>query len=395
MKFFKTLFTRNVEGSTEQLMQLCSGYLATYILVGFFAKLFTPKLMSGVEYLVYSTMGGSLICIVVVIILKWYKLKSAGYKTVMGKQIPMEFFYIIPSGVCTAIIIPTTTLMYTLPISVMVAMVIMRASVIIISRIVDAIQIKQGILNKKVYWEENVAVLLAICAVSTNFVNIKPGSFDFLSNNIAMTTLIIYIFAYGIRIYIMNYFKNTRPKNIPQDNKGFFAVEQIAASSTLVIGGFLLYKLVPLGESAEFFTQYHMALQPGSIPPLWYAAIFAGMAYGVGAFFSVFLFMFKGRTATFAGVVNRLTSLVAGTIATLLACAILKTRMPNTQEWSSLVFIFIAIYFLSRSEKRRSAELKKAHEIAASIAEEDKLEKQAEKVMEHEKEEAKKEADSK
>lgn len=35
----------------------------------------------------------------------------------------------------------------TLPISVMVAMVIMRGSIIIISRLIDAIQIRQGILK--------------------------------------------------------------------------------------------------------------------------------------------------------------------------------------------------------------------------------------------------------
>ena len=62
-------------------------------------------------------------------------------------EFPSELLYIVPSGICTAVVIPTTTLMYMLPISVMVAMVIMRASVIIISRVVDAIQIHQNILR--------------------------------------------------------------------------------------------------------------------------------------------------------------------------------------------------------------------------------------------------------
>lgn len=54
-----------------------------------------------------------------------------------------------------------------------------------------------------------------------------------------MTILISYIIAYFIRIYIMNYFKNTRAKGVKQDNKGYFGVEQIAASITMILGGIL------------------------------------------------------------------------------------------------------------------------------------------------------------
>jgi predicted benzoate:H+ symporter BenE len=67
--------------------------------------------------------------------------------------------------------------------------------------------------------------------------------------------------------------------------------------------------------------------------------------------------MFKGRTATFAGLVNRLTSLVAGTTATVLLFFIFKTKFPTAQDWISLLFILVAVYFLTRAEQRRIAEL--------------------------------------
>ena len=73
--------------------------------------------------------------------------------------------------------------------------------------------------------------------------------------------------------------------------------------------------------------------------------------------------MFKGRTATFAGLVNRLTSLVAGTIATLVFWFVWGGKFPSSAEWASLVTIFIAVMFLSKAEKKRVAELKAAHEI--------------------------------
>ncbi|MFA6584814.1 MAG: hypothetical protein WCS77_11005, partial [Elusimicrobiaceae bacterium] len=234
-RLFKSALTaRSCEGSTERLIQLCGGYFAAYVMTGVIVKFFTPRLMSDVGYLIYSTIGGSAVCVTVVFALGWYKLKSTHNTKVFGINVPAEYVYIIPSGVCTAVVIPTTTLMYTLPISVMVAMVIMRASIIIISRIIDAIQIHQGILKRKVYKEENIAVVFAIIAAGMNLVNVKPGEFDFVHNRAAMTILTSYLIAYSIRIYIMNYYKNTRPKGAPQDNQGFFAIEQIAASLTTI-----------------------------------------------------------------------------------------------------------------------------------------------------------------
>ena len=93
----------------------------------------------------------------------------------------------------------------------------------------------------------------------------------------------------------------------------------------------------------------------------------AGFAYGLVAFFSVFIFMFKGRTATFAGLVNRLTSLVAGTTATLVLYFAFDGRFPKSQDWLSLVFILIAVWFLSRAERKRTQELVALREIETNI----------------------------
>ncbi|MGH2575652.1 MAG: hypothetical protein ACRDFC_08125, partial [Ignavibacteria bacterium] len=248
------------------------------------------------------------------------------------------------------------------PISVMVAMVIMRGSIIVISRVVDAIQIRQGILMKKVYREENIAVIFAILAVTANLVNVKGGTFDFLGSSAAVSILISYVIAYSIRIYIMNYYKNTRGKNVKQDNKGFFAVEQISASVTMLIAGFFIfYSPLLSGWKADQVNEFRNAfILPAN---LWEWAFVSGFAFGALAFFSVFIFMFKGRTATFAGLVNRLTSLIAGTVATLLFAVSFGGKYPKAEDWITLGFILIAVGFLTRAEKKRIAELKAMHEI--------------------------------
>jgi hypothetical protein len=356
-------------------VQLCAGYFLFYVATGLIVKYFTGSVngaaprMNDMAFLAYNTLGANLTCLIPVLVLGWWRMKSIRPIRVGNWAFPSELLYIIPSGICTAVVIPTTTLMYTLPISVMVAMVIMRASVIVIGRVVDGVQIAQGILTKKVYWEENAAVAFAVLAASIELLGNNGGkgrgaSFDFIHNRAAVIILTSYIIAYAIRIYIMNYYKNTRPKGEPQNNRAFFATEQIAASITMVaLATFVFYSprfITGWGELQQI-AGFVTAIQ--SPLPMWVWASLSGVAFGIVAFFSVFIFMFKGRTATFAGLVNRLTSLVAGTTATLLGWAIFGSKFPTMQNWVSLGFVLVAVAFLTRAERKRAQELKAAKEI--------------------------------
>ena len=350
------------EGSTRRLLELCGWYFLFYVIYTMATKYMTGSLASGLpavnqlEYLIFSTIGGSLICLMVILVFKWGKMESA--RTVRwGKfHFPGEFLYIIPSGICTAIVIPTTTMLYTLLRSVMVAMLIMRGSVIVISRLVDAIQIKAGIFRKKVYREEDLAVVFAVMAVGVQLFFVKgEGGDDLFHNPAAMLVLGSYLLGYFIRIYIMNYYKNTRAQCARQNNKAFFAVEQVSASLTMLLVLSVLM-LLPALRGGLLQALQQVYLSPSRY---WPGEIMAGTAYGIVAFFSVFIFMFKGRTATFAGLANRLTSLVAGTTATLLFAVFFHGNFPMSEDWLSLVFILIAVAFMSRAETKRAAELKK------------------------------------
>lgn len=355
------------EGSTERLLQLCGGYFALYVITGLVVKAFTgaplsplgtPR-MNDIAFLSYNTLGANLTCLIPAAVLGWWRIKTIRPIRVAGITLPIEVLYIIPSGICTAVVIPTTTLMYTLPISVMVAMVIMRASVIVIGRVVDGLQIAQGILHKRIYWEENAAVLAAILAACIELIGPHTGGFAFLHNLAARVIFCSYITSYAIRIYIMNYYKNTRPKGAPLDNKAFFAIEQIAASVVMVILALSVFyapRLIPAWGQERQVADFIASIQTPA--PAWFWAALSGIAFGLVAFFSVFIFMFKGRTATFTGLINRLTSLVAGTTATLLGHWLFKSHFPSIQNWTSLGFVLVAVGFLSKAERRRSQELR-------------------------------------
>jgi hypothetical protein len=358
---------KTAEGSTGRLIQLCAGYFLFYVITGVTVKYFQGSPAQGlpgmdpIHFLVYSTIGGMSIAVGVVLALRWYRLQSNRRVRWGAISFPSELFYIAPSGVCTAVIILTTTLMYSFDgVSVMVAMTIMRGSVVLISRVVDAVQIRQGILTKKVYLAENLGVVFALAAVSVHMFAGMWGSdkdhFDFLGSPAAMATLLAYVLAYSARIYIMNYFKNTRPKGEKQDNKGFFATEQIAATVTVsLIAITVVFAPELLGWEARQVISARDAITDPA--PLWGWAILAGTAFGAVSFFSVFIFMFKGRTATFAGLVNRLTSLIAGTAATVIFAVGFGGKLPDPKDWLALGFIFVAVGFLTRAERRRTAEL--------------------------------------
>jgi len=370
-------------GSTGRLLQLCFAYFGSYVVTGILVKWFTGGLheprMTDIAYLFNNTVGGNLLCLIAVFGLAWVPWPSRH-----GGRWPRETGYILASGVCTAVIIPTTTLLYTLPISVMVAMVIMRGSIIVISRIIDAVQLAQGILKRRVFPEENWAVVFALLAVCTNLLpvpmapwlaahpdvahalGVDPaklhGGFDFVHNAIAMWVLGAYIVSYAVRLYLMNFFKNTRKGTAEVDNRGYFALEQLSASGAILLASLLVWWGVRAwGWSHPLAVLYHDAMQK----PDW-GAVASGIPYGLVAFFSVFLFMFQGRTATFAGLVNRLTSLMAGTAATLLLAWWFHLKPPAPTEWASVVLILVAVGFLGRAEQRRAGALASAAVSAAA-----------------------------
>lgn len=334
---------RSAPGSTTRLLQYSFLYFGLYTVYGLLVKYFQGPAAEGfpgiteTEFLIYSSLGGSAVCLSVVFLGGWLKHRWTS----------SQVLFLFLSGTCTALVIPTTTLMYSLPISVMVAMVLMRGSVIVISRLVDTILLLQGVSQKKVRWEENAAMVAALLAVGSNLWFAKSGDFAFLESRAACTILTVYIVAYAFRIYLMNYFKFTGGGKSGADNRNYFGLEQVSASFW-ILGVALLALLAPDLFSAvpAFPAALHAA------PSAWAWVVLAGVPFGAAAFFSVFLFMFQGRSSTFSGLVNRISSLLAGTSSTLLFALLFGGRWPKPADWVAFGLIFVAVAFLTRAEKK-------------------------------------------
>ncbi len=335
-------------------------YFFAYVGTGIFPKVFTKGLfgihkISDMANLHYSDIGSVATCLLLLFLLGWHKEPRNFPDARVGSARVPWLVYLAISGLCTAIIIPTTTLMYSFGVSVMLAMVVMRGCVIIVSRLVDALHIRAGILQKKVTLEENLAVVFAIGAVLVGL--LRPphkgeDPFSLFHSAPAMVTLGLYVAAYFVRLYIMNWYKRT-----PQSNNAAYTwCEQAFAAGTLA-----------LVTAAVIFSGSHdeRALELANAAKLENfngPAILGGIPFGLAAIPSVLLFMYKGRSATFTGLVNRLTSLIAGTTSTLILAALfaghwitVKMDWPDWIDGVAFGCILAAIECLRRGEKKQRA----------------------------------------
>lgn len=347
---------RPAAGSSAQLLLFASLYFALYALFGLGVKYAQGPAIDGfpgftdLEFLAYSTLGSAALVLGVILAAGWWRFAWRG----------PEIVSMLVSGTCTAFVLPTTTLMYSLPISVMVAMVLMRGSIIVVSRLVDTLLLAQGLSKKKVRAEENAAVALSLAAVGLYLVLARDADFDFLNSSAALVILGVYLVSYALRLYCMNYFKFTRGGAAVATNKNYFAIEQLSAAvwifgfvGLVAAGPGVLPRGPALGEFARVVS---------NPPEGWWLAALVGLPFGLSAFFSVFLFMFQGRTSTFSGLVNRLASLLAGTLSTLLFAFFFGGKWPRGLDWISLALILAAVALLARAEAkdRRAGLVKKA-----------------------------------
>ena len=229
----------------------------------------------------------------------------------------------------------------------MVAMIIMRSALIVISRFVDGILIWQKHSDKEVYWQENLAVILALGALSMIIFGGEEKDFKFFESTAMMVTMGFYIVPYGIRLYIMSLSKSKGKLNV--EEKAFFGIEQVFAAITVVVlSTFVIMLVLKGGWQAEQAVSFANGFSNPSL-----LGIAVGIPFGIAAFPSVFLYLYKGGTATFNTTINRLTSLVAGMTASLAFSLIFSLPYDKAHQWYAMIVIFIAIGFLGWAGKRR------------------------------------------
>ena len=168
--------------------------------------------------------------------LGWWR--HARRRRILGFDLPCPGLWTGLSGVGTALIIATTTLAYTFEgISIVFALLLMRAGVLILAPLMDTL------FRRRVHWYSWTALAICLGAITVALAH----SGDYLLSVAAVVNLALYLGGYVLRLQSMTRVAKSDPPDIA---RGYFVEEQLVSMPLLVIGPALLALIGP-GEMAS------------------------------------------------------------------------------------------------------------------------------------------------
>ena len=312
------------------------GYFACYVPYSFMTKVLSKGLipslngqsLAGFSILPVSGIATLLTMLIFITLMGWWKYAS--HTKIMGLNIPHPTRWTFLSGLCTSLIIGTTTLAYTFEsVSIVFAMLLMRGGILIIAPIIDAIS------KRHVRWFAWAGLVGAMCALLISLLDTDGYNIPFL----CAIYISIYIASYFIRFQFMSKLAKTEKKDT---NLRYFVEEQMVSTPTLVII-LVLTAILGRGEISD-------AVRCGfsahwGMPYLWAIIIVGVFSQGTGIF-GTLVFLDKSEN-TYCIPINRASSILAGVIATYLLTMYSNQHAPHTSQLIGAGFIVISILFMS------------------------------------------------
>jgi hypothetical protein len=325
------------------------GYFACYVPYSFMTKVMSKGLLpsldgtglAGFSILPVTALATTLAMIVTISILGWWKYAS--HSKIFGFNIPHPTKWTFLSGICTSLIIGTTTLAYTFEgLSIVFAMVLMRGGVLIIGPIVDKIT------KRKVRWFAYAGMSFALFALLVSLFDTSGYQVPLLAGIVIAT----YLTSYFIRFQFMSRLAKSEDANA---NKRYFVEEQMTATPMFVIMLVLLaiFNTGEITESVRMGFTFHW-----SQPYIWALIMIGVLSQGTGVF-GTLVFLDKNEN-TYCIPVNRSSSIIAGVLASYLL-TLLGVPAPATSRLISAGLIVFAILFLTippAISKRRAQQIK-------------------------------------
>ena len=351
-----------------------------------------PVRVNSFEWLPPTIMASIVSMIIFISCMHWWKFATQTKNLkINGHSLPRPRIWTLFSGICTGFVVVTTTLAYTIDgVNIIFAMLLMRGGMLVMSPIVDTI------FKRHVRWFSWAALGLSIMAlIITNFgPNIFEGATfgeKALMNTMLAIDLAVYLASYFFRLSFMS--KLAKSDNA-DDTKKFFVEEQMVGTPSILIilfiAGLIGHNAMP--DSSLFngiwagFTTFWQ--RPGIIIAF---AVATGVFSQFNGVFGSLILLDKSENA-FAVAVNRCSSILAGTIASLFMALMFnqnlsgKPYMPNVYTWvaaglviGALLFLALPKMFATLKKQKAAREAAAAKAAAAKVeAEEDKAEDDAE-----------------
>ena len=271
-------------------------------------------------------------------LLGWWRY--AEFRSLLGLCLPVPGLWSTLSGLGTAAIIATTTLAYTFDgVSILLALLLMRGGVLIMSPIIDFA------FRRHVHWCSWIALLLSLTAVTWALA--EPTSYALTIA--VLVNLACYLTGYVVRLQSMT---RVAKRDRQALTRRYLVEEQLVSMPALILVP-LAVALLGAGEaSGSLWTGFTTFLTSSSALP----AFGIGFLYG-GLFMFGSLIYLDHRENTFCIPVNRCSSLLAGIVASY-ALTLLFDQPPVTaSQLTGAAFVIAALLILSLPTSRPEADL--------------------------------------
>jgi protein-tyrosine-phosphatase len=258
----------------------------------------------------------------------WWKY--AGRREFFGISIPFPRRLTFLSGVCTAIIIGTTTLAFTFEgISIVLVLVLLRGGVLILAPLVDSI------VARRVRWFSWAAMLISLLALAV----VLGDAGNYKLTLAATADVAAYLAAYFFKFQFMTRLAKSDERN---DTLRYFVEEQMIASPLLLLG---LAGMAALGLG-DLMMGFRVGFTTFLASPAAVWALLVGLFYAGLCVCTTFIFLDR-RENTFCVPMHCGSSMLSGLAATFALTLLFNQNPASSPQLASAGLIVIALTFLS------------------------------------------------
>lgn len=315
---------------------LTLGYFLAYIPYSGLSKALTSglltggRLIPGCEVLPAAAVSTAFTVLLFITLMGWWQYGEKRLKFGLNLLIPRRETFI--SGIGFAAIILTTTLAYSFSgVSIILALILMRAGTLIMSPIIDRV------FRRRVRWFSWVGLICSLLALVISFSNTHDSQSQL--SLAAVLNLAIYLTGYVLRLVSMTAIAKTGEKEVAYR---YFVEEQAVAMLALVLVPALI-ALIGRGEIASELRFGFAHIFSGS---------FALVSWGIGFFYAalgIFLsFIYLDRREnTFCMPLFSCSSLFSGIVASYLLMWFAHGPTPSPLQLSAAFLIISALLVMS------------------------------------------------
>ena len=313
---------------------LALGYFAVYVPYSGLIKVVTLGLwpgssdvVSGFQLLPATAVATAIVAPLIVSVMGWWKY--AGRRTVFGISMPFPSPVVCLSGLGTAIIIGTTTLAYTSTgVSILLALLLLRAGVLIMAPLIDFA------FKRKVRWFSWLALAFVLAGVLVALADID--SYDMTL--VAAVNIAAYLAGYLLRLPCVNTLAKCDDDGLTRR----YVVEEQMVATTLLVAILAVGAAIGTGPVlADLRSGFGFFTSSITLPGLLVGALYACLY-----FFGTLVYLDR-RENTFCIPLNRGASVLSVVVASYALAALFGLAPPSIAQLGGAGLIIVALLLLS------------------------------------------------